>query len=83
MRERCKTSDGALAHQFWQCSETSVFCWLVFRCSSLALKVNIDADPETALFAISKTLDVMVESLIEGSVGHNHRRDVYFESVEI
>ena len=57
--ERCKRSDGTLAHQFWLCPEIQDFWCSIFRWYSHVLKVNLDPDPETALLGISNTLDKM------------------------
>lgn len=50
---RCRT----LAHQFWSCLSLQSFWCSIFRWYSCALKVNIDPDPETALFGYSRALE--------------------------
>lgn len=51
--------DARIAHKFCLCYEIQ-FSWCsIFRWYSHALKVNLDPDPETALFGIFNSLDVM------------------------
>lgn len=57
--ERCKKSDSTLDHQFWLCREIQTFWCSIFRWYSHVLKVNLDPDPETALFGIPNTINAM------------------------
>src|SRR4029434_983913 len=46
---RCKISEGTLAHTLWSCTKLSSYWFDIFQCFSKAFKKNLKPDPLVAI----------------------------------